>query len=183
MAISLLGKTDSGLVIVDMQDKLMQVMGRSQTIVDNVIKQLHLSRLFHLPVILTEQFPKWLGPTISEIRESMATYEPVKKMEFNCCDSDVFNEQLNSKRLKHIILTGIESHVCVFLTCHSLLERGYEVHVPRDAVGSRTDENWNAGLELMKEAGAVITSTETVIFQLLEKAGTKEFKEMMKVLR
>lgn len=183
MTLPLLDKTETGLVIVDMQNKLMEVMGRRDATLDNVIKLLHLSRLFRLPVILTEQFPKWLGPTISRIRESLIAYEPIAKMEFNCCDADAFNQRLSSERLRHIILAGVESHVCVFLTCHSLLESGYEVHVPRDAVSSRTDENRHTGLELMRQAGAVITSTETVIFQLLKKAGTEEFKQMMKVVK
>ena len=85
--------------------------------------------------------------------------------------------------MRDVIVTGVESHICVFQTCISILERGYRVHVPQDAVDSRTDENWRVGLDLMKQAGAVITSTETVIYQILKKAGTKEFKQMLKVIK
>ncbi|MDP6179374.1 MAG: isochorismatase family protein, partial [Desulfatiglandales bacterium] len=126
---------------------------------------------------------KWLGPTLPEVKESLSSYEPIDKLHFNCCDVDTFNARLESAGLKNIILTGVESHICVFQTCFSLLERGCRVHVPQDAVDSRTEENWKVGLELMKETGALITSTETIIYQMLKKAGTKEFKEMLKIIK
>lgn len=179
----MLKREHTGLLIVDSQEKLMQVMGRKQRVIDNIIKLLQLSNFFALPVILTEQYPKWLGPTLPEIIEYLPAYEPIEKLHFNCCDVEAFNERLDSEALKSIIITGVESHICIFQTCVSILEKGYQVHVPQDAVDSRTDENWHVGLELMKEAGALITSTETVIYQILKKAGTKEFKKMLKIIK
>jgi len=179
----LIDRENTGLLVVDVQEKLMQVMGRKQRVIDNIIKLLHLSKLFNLPVILTEHYLKWLGPTLPEIIESLSTYEPIQKLHFNCCDVDTFNKRLESRGFKNIIVTGVESHICIFQTCVSILEKGYQVHVPQDAVDSRTDENWRVGLGLIKKAGAFITSTETVIYQILKKAGTKEFKKMLKVIR
>ena len=179
----LIGRENTGLLVVDVQEKLMQVMGRKQRVIDNIIKLLHLSKLFNLPVILTEHYLKWLGPTLPEIIESLPTYEPIQKLHFNCCDVDAFNERIESEGFKNIIVTGVESHICIFQTSVSLLEKGYQVHVPQDAVDSRTDENWRVGLGLINKAGAFITSTETVIYQILKKAGTKEFKTMLKVIR
>lgn len=179
----LLEKANTGLIIIDVQEKLMPVMERKQSIIENIKKLLLLSKIFNLPVILTEQYPKWLGPTLPEIIESLTVYKPISKMYFNCCDVETFNDQLNSKELKNIIVTGVESHICVFQTCASLLNKGYQVHVPRDAVGSRTDDNWGVGLELSNKAGAFITSTESVIYQILKKAGTPEFKQMLKVVK
>lgn len=179
----LLDKENTGVVIVDVQEKLMQVMGRKETVIDSIIKLLHLAGLFDLPVILTEQHPKWLGPTLAKVKEFLPAYEPIHKLHFNCCDVDTFINRLDSEGLRNIIVTGVETHVCIFQTCFTLLEKGYRVHVPQDAVDSRTNENWGVGLELMKEAGAVITSTETVIFQILKRAGTKEFKEMLKIIK
>jgi nicotinamidase-related amidase len=179
----LLEKANTGLIIIDVQEKLMQVMGRKQSIIENIKKLLLLSKLFKLPVILTEQYPKWLGSTVPEIIESLPVYKPISKLYFNCCDEEAFNEQLNSVDLKTIILTGVESHICIFQTCTSLLEKGYQIHLPQDAIGSRTNENWHVGIELSKKAGAFITSTETVIYQILKKAGTKEFKQMLKVMK
>jgi len=179
----LLEREQTGLIVVDVQAKLMGVMGRKQRVMENVIRLLQLSKLFALPIILTEQYPKWLGPTLPEITEDFPDDEPIAKLHFNCCDVDAFNERLDSAGLKNIILTGVESHICIFQTCVSLIEKGYQVHVPQDAVDSRTDENWGVGLELMRKAGAFITSTETVIYQILKKAGTPEFKQMSKFVK
>jgi nicotinamidase-related amidase len=183
MTISKLDKEKTGLLIIDLQEKLMQVMGQRQRVADNIKKLVLLSKLFDFPVILTEQYPKWLGPTLPEVAESLPACQPISKLHFNCCDVDAFNHRLDSEDLRNVIVTGVESHICVFQTCVSILERGYRVHVPQDAVDSRTDENWRVGLDLMKQAGAVITSTETVIYQILKKAGTKEFKQMLKVIK
>jgi nicotinamidase-related amidase len=183
MTISILNKENTGLLIIDVQEKLMQVMGKKEGVVENINRLVLLSKLFDFPVIITEQYPKWLGPTLPELAESLLAYEPITKFHFNCCDLEVFNNRLASEDLTNIIITGVESHICVFQTCVSILERGYSVHVPQDAVDSRTEENWRVGLDLMKQAGAVITSTETVIYQILKIAGTKEFKKILKIMR
>lgn len=179
----LLNRKNTGLLVVDVQEKLMQVMGRKERVIDNIIKLLQLSKLFTLPVIITEQYPKWLGSTLPDIIEHLPSYEPITKLHFNCCDVEAFNKRLNSEGLRNIIVTGVESHICIFQTCVSILEKGYQVHVPQDAVDSRTEENWRVGLELMKKAGALITSTETLIYQILKKAGTNEFKKMLKIIK
>ena len=179
----LLERENTGLLVIDVQENLLPVMGQKQRVIGNIIKLLNLSTLFSLPVLLTEQYPKWLGPTMSEIIESLPDYQPITKLHFNCCEVDAFEERLKSVGLNSIIVTGVESHICIFQTCVSLLERGYLVQVPQDAVDARTEENWRVGLELMKKAGAVITSTEAVIYQILKKAGTREFKKMLKIMR
>lgn len=183
MTILTLNEEHTGIVIVDVQTKLMAVMRHRERVIDNIIKLLHLSKLFTLPVILTEQYPKMLGSTIKEVKENLTSYDPIQKMVFDCCQVEYFKNCLEAAGLTTIILAGVESHVCVFQTCVSLLERGFNVHVPQDAVDSRTEENWRVGLELMKKAGAVITSTETIIFQILKIAGTEEFKEMLKIIK
>ena len=161
----------------------MGVMGQKDRVTDRLLKLLDLARVFELPVILTEQNPNHLGPTIGPVRESLPAYEPIEKIHFNCCDVDAFNERVENKELQNIILTGVEAHICVFQTCVSLLDRGYRVHIPHHAVDSRTEDNWRIGLSLMKEAGATITSTEAVIFQILKQAGTPEFKALLKTIK
>ena len=183
MTISLLKSENTGLIVVDAQEKLMQVMRDPERVTDRILKLLHLARVFHLPVILTEQYSKWLGPTLTPIKEALPEYDPIEKLDFNCCSVDLFNTRLKANALDNIILVGVETHICVFQTCVSLLEKGYRVHVPHHAVDSRTEDNWNIGLSLMKEAGALITSTETIIFQILKKAGTTKFKAMLKVIK
>ena len=183
MTTSLLSADSTGLVLLDVQEKLMQVMGRKEKVTENILKLLHLSKLYNLPIILTEQYPKWLGSTLPEIKEVLSSYDPIEKLHFNCCDVDAFNEHMASKGLKNIVMTGVESHICIFQTCVSILEKGHQVHVPQDAVDSRTDENWRVGLDLMKKAGALVTSTETIFYQILKEAGTKEFKKMLKIIK
>jgi len=183
MKLSLLTRENTALIIVDAQEKLMQVMGNPDRVRDRIVKLLHLARLFSIPVVLTEQNPKLLGPTIPAVKTALPEYDPIEKLDFDCCNVDLFNTRLQEKALRNIILTGVETHICIFQTCVSLLERGYTVHVPHHAVDSRTADNWDIGLSLMRETGAYITSAETIIFQILKLAGTTEFKEMLKIVK
>jgi nicotinamidase-related amidase len=183
MITSLLDSKNTAMVVVDMQDKLIPLMGRRERLITNLNTLLRLAGLFEIPIVLTEQYVKWLGATIPDIKDSLRLYEPIHKMDFNCCAVTDFNRSLESFGAENIILTGVETHICVYQTCFSLLKKGFQVHVPQDAVDSRTDENWRIGLGLMKEAGAAITSTETVVYQVLKRAGTKEFKTMLRLIR
>jgi len=161
----------------------MQAMSNPSRVSDRIVKLIHLARVFSLPIILTEQNPKSIGPTVPELKAILPEYRPIEKLDFDCCNVDEFNVRLQESSLRHVLLTGVETHVCVFQTCVSLLENGYAVHVPHHAVDSRTPDNREIGLSLMREAGAVITSAETLIFQLLKRAGTPEFKEMLKIIK
>ncbi len=105
MTISKLDKEKTGLLIIDVQEKLMQVMGRRQRVADNITKLVLLSKLFDFPVILTEQYPKWLGPTLPEVAESLPAYEPISKLHFNCCDVDAFNHRLDSEGLRNVLIS------------------------------------------------------------------------------
>lgn len=183
MTVSLLHSDTTALVVVDAQAKLLDVMRRGQTIVENIVRLLHLAGRFHLPVIATEQYPKMMGAIAPEIAEHLAGRDPIKKMDFDCCAVGEFNDRLKATGAQSIILAGVETHICILQTCLSLLEAGYRVHVPQDAVDSRTEENWRVSIELMREAGAVISSTETAIFQLLGKAGTPQFKELLRIIK
>jgi nicotinamidase-related amidase len=180
---SLLTREDTALVIVDAQERLMQAMGNPDRVCDRIVKLLHLARVCSFPVILTEQNPRLLGPTIPEIQSALPEYRPIEKLDFDCCNVDSFRARLRDMTLGHLILTGVETHICIFQTCISLLEQGYTVHIPHHAVDSRTSDNWEIGLSLMRDAGAVVTSAETIIFQILKRAGTPEFKEMLKIVK
>lgn len=172
----ILDKNDSVLVIVDVQDRLVKAMNKKQRVVDNCLHLIEAVKLLDLPVVLTEQYPKGLGPTVTEIKEALPLYEPHEKVEFDCCGVKGFLDKVSSLGKKRIILTGMETHVCVLQTSLSLLKEGYYVHLVSDAVCSRYKSDFITGREIMRNAGAVITSTETVLFQLLKKAGTPEFK-------
>ncbi len=171
------------LVIVDIQERLAAVMDERKKVVDNCLHLIELSKLLNFPVIINEQYPKGLGPTVSEIKEALQPYEPLEKLTFSCCKGPSFSSRLSQAGRKKIILVGMETHVCVLQTCIGLLDAGYTVHAVSDAMCSRTRDNFQTAIEFMRAAGAVITCTETVLFQLLEKAGTEEFKIISKRIK
>jgi nicotinamidase-related amidase len=178
-----LGREEAALVIVDIQDRLASVMEDRREVTANCLHLIEAARLLHMPVLVTEQYPKGLGPTVREIREALPSYRPIEKLTFDCCREAPFMDAVYSLGRKKMILTGMETHICVLQTCLGLLKDGYQVHVARDAVCSRTKENFLSGIGMMRDAGAVITCTETALFQLLERAGTEEFKAISKRIK
>ncbi len=181
----ILDKNKAVLVVVDIQERLVPAMSEKQKVkvTDNCIHLIEAAKLLDIPVVVTEQYPKGLGPTISDIKDVLPDYEPLEKVTFDCCRGEGFLEKMSSLDKKQIILTGMETHVCVLQTCLSLLKECYTVHLVSNAVCSRKKEDYLASRELMRDAGAVVTCTETVLFQLLEKAGTPEFKAISKRIK
>lgn len=129
-----------------------------------------------IPVVLTEQYPKGLGPTVEKIRQALPEHRPLEKLTFSCCDEPTFLDAIRKLNKKTLIVTGMETHICILQTGISLLREGFNVHLVQDAGCSRTKGNW-------RDAGAVITCTETVLFQLLKIAGTEEFKAVSKRIK
>lgn len=179
----LLDRNDVVLVFVDIQERLAAVMTERHRVSDNCLHLIEASKLLNIPILLNEQYPKGLGPTVNEIREALQPYKPLEKVTFSCCRGGVFFDALKASGRRKVILAGMETHVCVLQTCIDLLREGYVVHVVSDAICSRTVDNFRTAIEFMRDAGAVITCTETVLFQLLEKAGTEEFKIMAKRIK
>lgn len=179
----ILDRTKVVLVIVDIQERLVPAMGQKDTVIANCRHLIEAAKLMQIPTLLTEQYPKGLGPTIPEIRDALATYAPVVKTSFSCCGEPAFIDELKKTKRNTMLLTGMETHVCVLQTALDLMNQGFAVHLVRDAVCSRTEQNWQTGVEFMRDAGAVITCTETVLFQLLKSAGTDEFKAISKRIR
>lgn len=179
----ILKRDKSLLVIVDIQERLAVAMTEKERVVVNTLHLIESARLLGLPLLITEQYPKGLGPTLPEVRNAVQTYAPIEKITFSCCGEKFFMEAVQETEKKQIILIGMETHVCVLQTCIDLLQADYDVHVVADAVCSRTDANYRTALEYMRDAGAVITCTETVLFQLLVKAGTEEFKAISKRIK
>ena len=183
MAVTSLNNQMTGLIVVDAQEKLLDVMRRGPTIVANIVRLLQLAGHYELPVIATQQYRKMMGPISADIAPLIPAQELIDKIDFDCCAVGDFNDRLRASGKRTVVLVGVETHICVLQTCVSLLAAGYKVLVPQDAVDSRTKENWQVGMALMKEAGAAISSTETLIFQALRKAGTPEFKNMLRIVR
>jgi len=175
--------SDLVLVIVDVQERLAKVMERKDQVVSAINVLIRLARLHDIPIILTQQYTKGLGPTVEPLLKELESQDFVEKMYFSCCGHDEFTTALDGLGRKTVLLTGMEAHICVFQTGIDLLDMGYNVHLPWDAVCSRNDANRDKALRLMERSGAIITSSETAAFQVLEKAGTAEFKEISSLLR
>jgi nicotinamidase-related amidase len=176
----LLKREESVLVVIDIQEKLMPTIAEGKKVIANTARLLQFAGIIDLPVILSEQDK--LGATVLEIRQEIAGLTPAIKITFDAMLCEAFADQLRRLNRKSIILTGVETHVCVTQTAlHALPD--YTVHVVSDAVSSRTRENWRVGLERMRQHGAVITSTEMVMFELLKRAGTDEFKKVLPLVK
>src|SRR3990170_545949 len=179
----MLDKNNAVLLIIDIQDKLASVMTMKDQVVKNCLHLIELAKMQNIPVIVTEQYPKGLGRTVAEIQAALPLYKPIEKVAFNCCCEPAFLAEIKKLGKKKVIVAGMETHICVLQTSLGLLQEGLDVHLAQDAVCSRTKENWKVGVEFMRVAGAVVTCTETVLFQLLKVAGTEEFKKISMRIR
>lgn len=173
------------LVIIDMQEKLAKAMEREvlDTTLGNLLKLVEVCAVLQIPVVVTEQYPKGLGLTVEELKNLVPNYQPIEKITFDACLEPGFAKVLNELNRRKIILTGMETHICIYQTTLSLLNQGYEVFVVKDAVCSRKRENHTTGLQLCILAGAIPVDTETLVFQLLRRAGTEEFKKISKLFK
>jgi nicotinamidase-related amidase len=173
-----LDKEDALLLIIDIQERLAVVMKEKDKVVKNTQHLIELAKMISFPVVVTEQYPKGLGRTVPELQTAIPGYKPIEKTSFDCCGETSFLSEIGKFGKKKIIIAGMETHVCVLQTTTSLLKAGFVTHVVQDAICSRTEENWRTGIAFMHDAGAVVTCTETVLFQLLKVAGTEEFKKI-----
>jgi len=171
------------LIVVDFQGNLAHSMYEKHPLFENTQKLIQGIRVFEAPIIVTEQIPEKLGPTIPEIAHYLSDIQYISKASFNCCTNEHFMRELETLNRKQVLLSGIEAHICVYQTTMGLLNMGYEVHVVADATSSRTVRNRNIGLEKMKDGGANLTSTEIVLFELLVTAEHEKFREIIKIVK
>ncbi len=175
-----LSRNQSILVIIDMQERLLPVIADKQKVVENALRLVKFAHIVGLPIILTEQ--QNLGKTIAELRVELKNIEPIVKWEFDCFESRAFVERLGQQKRKTLIIAGIEAHICVAQTALHALSY-YKVQVVSDAVSSRSTHNWETALQRMRQVGVIVTSTEMAIYELLGRAGTDEFREVLKLVR
>jgi nicotinamidase-related amidase len=172
-----LDRKNAAVVVIDIQERLVPVMWNFAPVEKYARAMIQAGRELGLPLLCTEQYPKGLGPTLPSIRELLPS-PPLVKMHFSCGADPGFTKALADTGRKQVIALGMESHVCVFQTCRDLVDQGYEVFLCADAVTSRMEEHRRVALEQMRGFGVVVTSAETVIFDLLREAGTPEFKRV-----
>lgn len=178
--------SDTLLIVVDIQERLVPTMIPERYGV--MLKNLKLlgDALPHLGGVegmITEQYPKGLGPTVAPVREAFPGLPSYDKLSFSIYKDDGIRAAIEASGRRTIVLVGMETHVCVYQSARDLVEAGYAVHLVSDAVCSRAASNVQVGLGLMREAGVHITGTETVLFDLLERAGSDDFKAVSKLLR
>jgi len=175
----------SALIVIDIQEKLLPPIFEKERLVKNSQLLIRLAGILKIPTLMSTQYAKGLGNTVPEIASLLPETDPIDKQMFSCFGSDVFCSVL--KRLpgnrNTVLLCGMESHICVTQTALGALREGYIVHVASDAVSSRTQWNWHIGLERMRAAGAVISSTEMIIYELLRSSGAAGFKELLPYLK
>jgi nicotinamidase-related amidase len=169
----------AALVVVDVQEAFRPAVLDFERVAAGAATLVRGARVLGMPVVATEQYPKGLGSTAPEVAEHLEGVEPLEKVCFSATGADGFDLDGRDQAL----VCGIESHVCVSQTAHALLDRGVEVHVARDAVTSRTEENKELGLHKMEGSGAVLTSVETALFELLRASGSDEFKEIQRLIK
>jgi len=176
-------RTAAVLVIIDIQGNLAQTMFDKENLFANAVKLIRGFKVFNLPIIVTEQTQQKLGHTIPQITAELDGIKPIAKETFSCWADVHFREKLESLSRRHVVLLGIEGHVCVYQTALDLISNGYNIHLVADAVSSRTKENRDISLAAMKSAGAHLTSTEMILFELLRTAADPKAKEIFKIVK
>lgn len=179
----ILEKKNTALVVVDIQEKLARSLPKYPDCEPKIRMLIQAAGILGLPVLVTEQYPKGLGTTLESIREVLNECETIEKTTFSCCSVQGFAERLRDAAVTAVILVGMEAHVCVQQTALDLLFQGFKVHVPADAVVSRHKIDWRFALERMRHAGAIITTSQAMIFELLVEAGTPDFKQILPLLK
>jgi nicotinamidase-related amidase len=173
------------LIVVDIQEKLLPPIWEKERLVRNAQLLIRLAGILKIPAIVTTQYNKGLGHTVPEVSSLLPDAPTIDKVMFSCFGSEVFCSLL--KRLPGqrttVLLCGMETHICVMQTALGALREGYLVHVASDAVSSRTELNWRIGLERMRAAGAILSSTEMMIYELLRSSGAPAFRELLPYLK
>ncbi|MCA9665969.1 MAG: isochorismatase family protein [Myxococcales bacterium] len=180
----------TGICIIDVQERLANAMPEKvlKGTLRNILNLIEAARVLDLPAVVSEQYPKNLGRTLPVVAESVLRLPRERvfffeKVQFDCGVLGPFESWLRKSGRTQWVLVGMETHVCVYQTARGMARAGYDTHVPRDAVVSRTMANWEIGLKLIEQASCITTSTETVIFDLLKQAGTAEFKMLSRIIK
>ncbi|HEV2862893.1 MAG TPA: hydrolase [Pyrinomonadaceae bacterium] len=174
----------AALVVVDMQESFRQAISDFVETAASIALVAHAAHLLGVPVVVTEQYPKGLGRTAGEIRAVLPEdFEPVEKTAFSSCGAQSFVARLEAAGARQVILCGIEAHICVNQTAHDLLARGYKVHLLTDCITARAAHNKHVGLHKMQQSGALPSSIELALFELMRDAKHEQFKAIQKLIK
>lgn len=179
----LMNRNDALFVVIDFQEKLMPVMNDKANLEDKVVRLAGGMKKLGIPHIVTQQYTKGIGETIPSIAEAIGKFTPIDKTSFSCMGNEEFVAQLEAEDRDTIVICGIEAHICLQQTVIELLAKGYKVYVPADCTSSRSEHDKLWALARMGEAGAVITTYEAVLYELVGDAKAEEFKAISKIVK
>jgi len=180
---NILNVEDTVILVIDVQEAFRKFIPDIDELSANIVKLIKAAAILNLPVIITEQYPKGLGRTIEEISSVSMNHQLFEKDCFSCCGSGEFSKALSKLSKKQVIVSGIEAHVCVNQTVHDLLLGGYQPHIVTDAVSSRFAHNKKIGIKKMIGSGAIPSTLEMCLFEMLVNSGTDSFKSVQKLVK
>jgi nicotinamidase-related amidase len=181
--VTLLQPERTALLVIDLQERLLPAIQDHARVVHNSVALLRLARILELHVVLTTQYQRGLGATVPEVLAEAPGVEPLDKSSFGCFGDAPFRARLQALGRKQLVVCGVETHICVAQTVLGAIDAGYEVHVAGDATGTRSPMNHDVGLRRMERAGAVMSSTEMAIYELLGRSDTAAFKRMLPFIK
>lgn len=174
----------AALVVIDLQERLLPAIAGHERLLKNSLLLLELAKRLRIPVVLTTQYRQGLGAVAPEIRRAAEGTEPLDKVTFGCFWNEAFLRRMDELADRdQLVIAGVETHICVCQTVLGALEKSYAAHVVSDALGSRTEANHAIGLARMERAGALVSSTEMAVYELLGRSDTAAFKEMLPLLK
>jgi nicotinamidase-related amidase len=174
---------DSLLLIIDLQQAMCKVMGDWKEVARKVNQLVRTANILEIPILVTEQYKKGLGETLPEVLRGLKMPQVFQKEHFSACMETDFLSTVHSFKRNKIVVVGMETHVCVLQTCLDLIKSGFQVHLVADAVASRVNENRDITIDLLRQAGVVVSSTEIVIFQWATRANTETFQKILPVVK
>lgn len=180
---SILDSQEAALLIVDVQESFRKVLQDLANLTRNISILVEASKILKLPVFVTEQYPQGLGKTVAEIAACLGDHQNFEKNCFSCCGAEGFLDALKESGRKQIIVCGIEAHVCVNQTVHDLLHVGYTVHLVVDSISSRNPKNKEIGIEKMIKSGALPSTVEMALFEMIAQSGTDSFKAVQRLIK
>jgi nicotinamidase-related amidase len=179
----ILDKNKTALLIIDIQEKILAVMQNPDSVVANTLKLIKGFKILGSPIYITEQYPKGLGSTQKDISNELENITALQKMSFSGIGAEDLFLKLKGKDIKQVVVAGIEAHVCVQQTVLDLLENNFQVNLAVDAVSSRHKIDYETAIDRMRTRSAEITTTESILFEMLRLSGTDEFKQISKVIK
>ncbi|MBI3591308.1 MAG: isochorismatase family protein [Candidatus Melainabacteria bacterium] len=180
---NLFTRDNSLILLIDYQEKFVPVLHNNEQTIKNIKLLLSGANIYKVPILVSEQVPEKLGVTINDFKEYLKGAKFFSKKTMSCCGQAGFIDELKNKNIKQIAVCGIEAHVCVLQTTLDLLQNGFQVHLITDAISTRVPHNKEIAVEKIKSAGAIVSSVETILFEMAYEAGTEEFKRLQQLFK